>query len=180
MTYKFFFWINILCLSFKAGEDPIAIYHLNFQTQYNQFYLYDKGSAGKTDSKNFWTQDAFADKLAMEKGILGVGIYSYGHVKGELCILMKPPQAIAYDRYDHIVEGGLEIKSGVLQVLDCPNSKVELEVKVKPGKYRVRIYSSNLAGGDMDEVEGKDYYKIEIWPDENMERKVLKRYSDKK
>jgi hypothetical protein len=55
-----------------------------------------------------------------------------------------------------------------------------LEVKVKPGKYRVRIYSSNLAGGDMDEVEGKDYYKIEIWPDENMERKVLKRYSDKK
>ena len=178
--HKLLICINILCLSFKAGEDPIAIYHLNFQTEYNQFYLYDKGSPGKTGSESFWTPIAFADRLAMEKGILGVGIHNYGHVKGQLCLLKKESQAIEYDQYDHIVEGGVEVKSGVLQVLDCPNSKVELELIVKPGKYRVRIYSSNLAGGDIDEVEGNDYYKIEIWPDNNIERKVLKRYVDKK
>jgi len=73
------------------------------------------------------------------------------------------------------VEGGLEIRSGILQVQDCLSSEVELEVKVNPGKYRVRIYSLNLdsvAGND----EGDDHYKIEIWPDVNMERTILKQY----
>lgn len=58
--------------------------------------------------------------------------------------------------------------------MDCPNSSVELEVKVKPGNYRVRVYSSNL--DTVIDDDGDDYYKIEMWPDDNMERKVLKKY----
>jgi hypothetical protein len=51
---------------------------------------------------------------------------------------------------------------------------VELEMIVKPGAYRVRVYSSNLVSVEGD--EGDDYYKIEVWPDVQMERKVLKQY----
>jgi len=49
-------------------------------------------------------------------------------------------------KFDHIVEGGVEIKSGILQILDCPNSNVELEVKIKTGRYRIRVlkYAMNL------------------------------------
>jgi hypothetical protein len=81
---------------------------------------------------------------------------------------------VDYSQYDHIVEGGLNINSGILQVLDCPNSHVELEVKVTPGSYRVRIYSSNLASVEGD--AGDDYYLIEIWPDIYQVRTVLKQY----
>jgi len=151
-------------------------YSLNFQTQYNQFYLYDKGSPGETGSEDFWTAEAFSDRLAMKSGILGIGTQSYGHIKAELLILNKATQTTNYRQYDHVVEGGLEIKSGVLQVLDCPNSKVELAVNLRPGTYRVRVYSSGIVNTDMDESEGHDLYKIEIWPDRNIERKVLKRY----
>jgi hypothetical protein len=76
-------------------------------------------------------------------------------------------------RYDHIVEGGLALKSGILEILDCPSLSIELKIKIKPGFYRMRVYSSNLNSVIGD--EGEDYYKIEIWPD-TMERKVLKRY----
>lgn len=95
-------------------------------------------------------------------------------IQGELILLDSKNGNIEYSQYDHIVESGLNLKSGILQVLDCPNSNVELEIKVNPGKYRVRIYSLNLNSVVGD--SGDDYYKIEIWPDVNMERIVLKQY----
>ena len=62
--------------------------------------------------------------------------------------------------------------------MDCPNSDVQLKIHIKSGTYRARIYSSNLLNADIDEDEGNDYYKIEIWPDNDLERKVLKRFKD--
>jgi hypothetical protein len=44
--------------------------------------------------------------------------------------------------------------------MDCLNRVVELEIKVKPGNYRVRVYSSNLAS--VVDEDGDDFYKIEI------------------
>jgi hypothetical protein len=49
-----------------------------------------------------------------------------------------------------------------------------LEIELLPGFYRIRVYSSGLDTVIGD--EGEDFYKIEIWPDRNMERKVLKQY----
>ena len=150
-------------------------YPLNFYTSHCQFYIADKDSDRETGSDNFWTKDAFNDRLAIEDGILGVGIECYGPVKGELHLLSEPGNYIDMDQFDHIVEAGLDIRSGVIQILDCPTSTVELEVNVIPGRYRVRVYSSNLASVDGD--EGDDFYMIEIWPGSATERKVLKRYS---
>ena len=151
-------------------------YRLDFHTEYNQFYISDKTSVRATGSINFWTTAAYKDRLAKEEGILGVGTQSYGHIKGELDILNAANNKLDTNQYDHIVEGGIKVVSGVLQVLNCPISEIELEIKLKPGTYRVRVYSSNLTNVDIDEDEGNDQYKIEIWPDTNMERKVLKRY----
>lgn len=162
------------CNSFKK---PQTMKHkLNFITSYQQFYLADKSHQGTTGSDSFWTDESHNDRLAIEKGILGIGTESYGSIKGELAVLDKANDNVDYNLYDHIVEGGLEVKSGVLQVLDCPNNSLESEVKVTPGNYRVRIYSSNLSSVMDEDEDGNDYYKIEIWRDDNMERKVLKRY----
>ena len=149
-------------------------YPLDFYTQYSQFYICDKDSERDTSSNRFWTEEAFNDRLATEDGILGIGTECYGPVKAELHLLSEPRNYINLDQYDHIVEAGLEIKSGVMQILDCPNSSVELEVNLVAGSYRVRIYSINLLSVEGD--EGDDFYKIEIWPSLAMERKVLKRY----
>jgi hypothetical protein len=155
----------------------IMKYKFKFYTQYSQFYLTDKTSSGNTDSISFWTEDAHNDRLAIEDGVLGVGTQCYGHVKGELDLLDSANNKIDFNQYDHIVESGIELRSGILEVLDCPNSKVQLETKVNPGTYRVRVYSSNL--DSVIDDDGEDYYKIEIWPDTNIERKVLKRYLHK-
>lgn len=147
---------------------------LSFYTQYSQFYLTSDNGNSLAVGNN-WDSESYEDRLKQLNNFLVVFTQCYGNVKGELIVLEKPIAVIDYNKYDHIVEAGITVESGVLQVLDCPNSSIELEIKVKPGNYRVRVYSSNLASvlGD----DGDDYYKIEIWPDDNMERRVLKKYT---
>jgi len=154
----------------------IIQYKLDFYTEYNQFYISDKTSQRNTGSINFWTPEALTDRLAIEIGVMGVSTECYGHIKGELDVLDTANNLIDFNKYDHIVEGGIEIKSGELQVLDCPTSEIYLKIKLQPGTYRIRVYCSNLASAVLDEDEGDDYYKIEIWQSRDVERKVLKRY----
>jgi hypothetical protein len=150
-------------------------HHLEFYSSHHQFYIGDKSSDFATDSSNFRTQSAFDDRLAMEAGVLGIGTESYGSVKAELSILDAENITTDFEAYDHIVEAGIDVNSGILQVLNCPDSSVELELAIKPGRYRVRIYSTNLASVIDDDSE--DYYRVELWPSDTMERKVLKRYA---
>ena len=153
--------------------------NINFDTQHNQFYLADTKSSRRTDDINFWSTEAYEGRLAVGSGIVGVGTESYGNIKGEIEILDTPNTNIDYSKYDHIVEAGINIQSGELQILDCPNSRIELSLKVRPGKYRVRIYSSNLGSvkeTDLSSDTDNDYYRIEIWKSDDLDRKVLKQY----
>ncbi|HVT61886.1 MAG TPA: hypothetical protein VHD33_00150 [Legionellaceae bacterium] len=148
-------------------------FQFGFNTEYNQFYIADKASPKDTDNINFWTTEAYDNRMAIGDGILGIGTECYGYVRGQLNVLNAQINLINYSLYDHVVEGGIKLKSSILQILNCPYSTLEVEVKLSPDSYRVRVYSSNL-----NKVkEGKDYYKIEIWPDSNISSKVLKKYT---
>ena len=112
--------------------------------------------------------------MAVGNGILGVGVESYEAFKGTFFLLESKNDQIAYEQFDHIVEGSLKVQSRVLQLLDCPNLNIELKIAIHPGKHRARIYSSYLVS--VVEDDGDDYYKIELWPDDDLKRSVLKQY----
>lgn len=151
---------------------------LEFTTDYGHFYIADENAKGNTGSKNFWSDEAFADKLATEDGIIGVGIANdEGIVNCEFEILKSKSLIIDYSEFDHVVEASLNIYSGVLQVIDCPYSEIEIETKIENGEYRIRVYSLNLETA-YNENPG-DYYKIEMWKEAKSKRTVLKRYSEK-
>ncbi len=145
---------------------------LKFDTGHNQFYLTSDDMENLTSDAI--SHQAFDDRLGMVPNTTVVYTECYGPVKGELTIIESPPVSSNFSSYDHVVEGALSIGSGILKVVDCPFNTTELELKVNPGNYRVRVYSSNLASVVGD--EGNDYYKIEMWPSDDMERRVLKRY----
>jgi hypothetical protein len=149
-------------------------YPFAFYTSHCQFYIFDKGAPSETDLITMWTKEASDDRLITGKSILVAITECYGPVKGELYLLEHENSGLSLDEYDHIVEAGLEFKSGIIQILACPTNSVHLELSVSPGKYRVRIYSSNLASVIGD--DGDDFYRVEIWPDKTTERRVLKRY----
>ncbi len=153
--------------------------HFDFYTQYGQFYISsDEGKFLDGNSENINSMEdskkSLNERLIIEKNALVVFTQSYGQVKGEIEVLEKMSAELDYSKYDHVVEGGITVESGELQILSWPGNETELEMKIKPGKYRVRIYSSNFASVIDD--DGDDYYRIEIWPSDDMEKKVLKQY----
>ena len=167
-----FILLSIAGLAFTAK--PSGKYRLDFFTKHNQFYLCDSAYKSNTGSATFWTPEAYHDRLGVDYDILGIGIESYGHVKADLEILDSADPQSDFSQYDHVVEAGITIQSGLLQVLNFPDYKSYLKLIIKPGKYRVRVYSSGLSNVDPEADEGQDHYKITMWPDSRMERKVLK------
>lgn len=146
----------------------------NFSSSHHQFYICDKASPMRTGDDDFWTDEAFDAKLAVGEGILGVETASYSHCKGELIVLDRKHEKIDFTQYDHVVEAGLQVSSGILRILDCTGSEVQLQINMEPGAYRARIYSLNFAS--VVEDDGDDFYRIEVWPSKVAERTVLKHF----
>lgn len=150
-------------------------HQLDFYSDYGQFYIYDKDAPGDTSSDNFWSDDAFNEMLAVEDGVLGVSIKNdEGIVKCELEFLESKSEIIDFSEYDHVVEASIIIKSGILQILNCPDWYVELEKDVEIGEYRVRVFSNNLK--TVYDENPEDFYKIEIWKAPYSHRVVLKQF----
>lgn len=154
----------------------LTMHQIQFRTRYSQFYICDKDSPAATDSNDFWTEDAHESRLAVENGILGVSTETYSYVRASIKILPHRNEKTDLTNYDHVVEASLEIKSGVLQILDCPHSTIVLELPIRPDFYRVRIHSSCLDSVVDEDVEADDFYLIELWPEKPSARKVLKQY----
>lgn len=150
-------------------------YKLSIFTQYGQFYIVDKDASGDTGSQDFWNDEAFNDKLAIADGIIGISLANDDAIANfDIEILDSKMEQDNQSHYDHIVEGSLLIKSGKLQVVDCPNWQVELDLDVEPNWYRVRVSSLNLSKARQENPEDK--YYIRIWKEKFSERKVLKRW----
>jgi len=146
---------------------------IDFWTSHHQFYIVDKSSPFRADSDDFWSAQASEDKLAIEGGILGVGTECYGHVNGDIHTLDTAPTEEDLSTYDHVVEGSLILPSGILQVFACLDKIPIIELELPPVTYRVRVYSSNLSSVDGD--SGDDYYRVRIWPEVYVQRRVLRR-----
>jgi hypothetical protein len=150
--------------------------HIDFRTFYNQFYITsDNGIKALIDLE--WTDKAYEDRIGAYENMIVVYPESYGHIMGELHLLDAKNTADNLEEYDHVIEGGLNVESGQIQILDCPTSTVQMKFTVKPGLYTVRICFSNMNGYDSDEEENNDRCKIEIWPsDLYIKSHVLKRF----
>ena len=140
---------------------------------HHQFYIEDAQAPGDTGDPSFWTREASEDALATIQGTLGIGTGSYATVQVTTEIHDTEPP-VQLDDWDHVTEAGLEITSGVLQVIGCLEDAGE-EFTVAPGSYRVRCCHANLAGS-AEFGEGEDWYLVQVWPSEDGSRQVLKRW----
>ena len=151
------------------------IHNLSIFTQYGQFYIADKDASVDTGSQEFWNSQAFDDRLAIGDGILGVSLENDDALANiEVELLHSKREEKDLSKFDHIVEGSLLIKSGKLQILDCPNFQVELELNVEPDWYKVKVSFTNLAKAYQENPEDK--YFIKIWRESYSPSMVIKRW----
>jgi hypothetical protein len=154
----------------------MAVYPLDFFSEYYQFYILDSKTTAATDAPDFWCPDAEPRRLAIGEGLLGVTIGTYGKVKGELRILTQKPDLDT--SAEHVVEVSMRLPSGILEVRDCTGYEIQLAIPLPKTTYRLRISSHNL--GSIENDEGKDFYIVEIWKSRFSKPTILKDFAKNK
>jgi hypothetical protein len=143
---------------------------------YRQFYLYDADSKGDTGSPEFWTEEALASRLPTQPGVVGVATDTYGEVPVTIEVLGSEPQ-VSLEPWDHVAETSLLLSGGRLLVAGCPDMPTDVTLSLTPGRYRLRVYSAGLTDDPNDLEYNGDNYLIQLWPSEDQDRVVLKRFA---
>lgn len=146
-----------------------------------QFYVGDSRFDGDTASPDFWSEEAFARRLAISPpSLLGIAT----NREFDLPVIVKVHKMPPEDRddlgtWDHIVEASLEVPSGRAAIDGCLSYRPEASplcraddpvsphISVWPGTYRVRICTAALGTEE-------DHYRITLWPAPYGEPSVLR------
>jgi hypothetical protein len=150
--------------------------HVTPYAGYTQFYLNSDPKHTGSDDPEFWSKEAYRERLALAPFTLAVGTDTYGKVPVDIEILDSPSQ-LQFDDWDHVVDGSIDIPSGILEVSGCPDSETLARIEVVPGIYVARVFCRGLSEfpDDGGSYNG-DSYLIQLWRGEHTKRTVLKRF----
>lgn len=143
-------------------------YNFEIFADYFQFHLFDEKY-----NPNFgdaWTEFATKNLLASTEEGIAIGTRRNMDVKVIIKILDSPP-SIKENNKDSIFqinESDILILSKKLVVIGCTDYLPEAKrIELENGIYRVRIYYCDLDKISEDELDGNDYYEVEIWKTNN-------------
>jgi hypothetical protein len=155
-------------------EDLVTVY-----VDHHQFNLVDgafDGPWGEWENEN-WAMD----KFGTNPGLVTVFTERAAGLVPVFVETFKKRPDIQINRWCHIVECPLELKSGLLIVAGEDNWLVnEFNVgrkafDLEPGSYRVLVLYGAIDSSRYDYQDGADYYSVKIWPCDSTISKVLKR-----
>jgi len=130
-----------------------------------QFYLQDE-SCPNDDPGGLWTREALDRLLAVGSGIVMVGTVRNMTVPVTIEIRETEPDD-DLNKWDQVNECLLDVPSGRIVVAGCTDYFPDAaRITVSPGSYRVRLYYGNLDALSEDGLEGRDVYRVAIWPDD--------------
>ncbi|GAA3596164.1 hypothetical protein Q4Q39_07960 [Flavivirga amylovorans] len=143
-------------------------YKLEIFADYFQFHLHDEKY--NPNFGNAWTEFTTKNLLAITDEGIAVGTRRNMDVKVLIKILDSEPvpKNNNKDSIFQINESDLLIISKKLVVMGCTEYFPEAKrIELENGIYRVRIYYCDLDKISKDELDGDDYYEIEIWKTNN-------------
>jgi hypothetical protein len=155
----------------------LAVRKVWLYASHHQFYVMDSDPDGDTGERSFWSEQACRNELATTDGIIGIGTASYGTVEVIVQVHDEKPPGNP-EPWDHVTEAGLNVSSGTLRVVGCPEL-VGPDFEVTPDHYRVRCCHANRAGSVHNGGKGQDWYLIQVWPDQPSPACVLKSWRGK-
>ena len=150
--------------------------HVTPYAGYNQFYLISDPKHVGSDDPDFWSKEAYRERLAVAPFTLTIGTDTYGKVPVDIDVLESPSQ-LSLDDWEHVVEASIDISSGTLEVSGCPDSEPLARLEMPQGIYVARVFCRGLSEfpDDGGSYNG-DSYLIHLWRGEHKGRTVLKRF----
>lgn len=177
--YKFlplFVTSQILMLNISA-ESHMQKYIFHVFADYHLVFIQDEiAYKNEVDITDGITEQSCKDMLVLEKGTICIMPVRNMTVPIELEIATGPP-SYNLAEWDQVVECGIDIPSGkVLIYGGTDDVSVSPRVTLSPGNYKARIYYGGLNTLNSNGTEGKDIYKIVLWPGKSSEIQFIKKY----
>jgi hypothetical protein len=154
-----------------TGGEPMPRYRLRVFPDYHQFYLHD-GEVDPGDFEEMWTEGSLRRRLFIAPGILAILTARNVTVPVEIEVPRAAPND-DFSRWDAVIESGILVPSGSLFVSAVTSESAD-QIDLAPGCYLARIYYGGLETVTSD-LDGKDHYKVVLWPAFQHRIRVLKR-----
>jgi hypothetical protein len=127
-----------------------------------QFYIQDENA--DVEWSDSWTPEAISRMLAIAPGMVMIGTARNTTVPVTLEIHSLEPdlETIGWDR---IVDCDLAVVSDRIVVAGCTDYLPDAaRIAVATGHYRVRVSYAGLEELSEDGLDGKDRYRVQLWP----------------
>lgn len=144
-------------------------HQLEIAVDYHQFYLWDGGTDPQAPTD--YTDEDCRRRVKVADNVLVVQPIRNGDVPCELFVEASDP-GWNPEPWQHVVECSLSLPTGHLQVEECTGSTV-LDLELQPGTYATRILFGGLREEDYDGTEGTDFYRVQLWPEDEHPLKVV-------
>jgi hypothetical protein len=150
----------------------MEIHEFNLFADYYEFYLQDESAEGNLSDS--WTDLAIQRMLALAPGTIGVGTVRNTTVPVVVEVSKSEPME-DISPWDHVNECSIDLPSGQIVVAGCTDYFPDAaRIKVSPGCYRARLFYGDLDTLSKDGLDGKDHYKVALWPALSGEAVVIK------
>jgi hypothetical protein len=144
------------------------------RVDHGQFIACDPAAELDIDS---YGETASREGLAMWAGNGGITVFAASHwTDTKLTVRLVPERpSFAEHEWDHLVEGGLVIKSGRLQVYGPEDSGInEASISLPSDSYSLVVCGRDFDSTNEHGDEGHDHYMLVLWPGPPLDRRVLK------
>jgi hypothetical protein len=141
---------------------------------YFQFYIQDRQSVDDLQGNHY---EMLKNGFGCGEGIILVSVSSeYSQIPITVEFDHNAPEPHDFAKWDRVIECSLAIQSEDIVFVGCPggpDTDCFCALETGPGHYRLRIY---YGGQDTLQLDGEtnDYYRVQIWPGEQQDSRVLK------
>jgi hypothetical protein len=149
------------------------VHDLRIFADYHQFYIWDAGTNPLAPVD--YTDDDLRNMVKVAPHVV---------VIEPMRNMMVPVLIEVHDTdpgwdplsWDHAVECSVDLPTGHLQVHECTGS-AQLDLRLPPGTYRVRVLFAGLDSLSASGLEGDDRYVALLWPGDTQPLRVLKLFT---
>lgn len=151
-------------------------FHYRVFVDHRQFLLLDDAlpdevGASRTEvwAKYYdydWDETAFRQRLAVNRRLLAIGTERSLTVPLIVEVRNDEPRQ-DHGRWSYIIDAGIEISSGRLELIGCCGTPPEGDPAIIPlpaGDYAVRVYQGALDSAGPGGLSGRDRYRMVLRP----------------
>lgn len=137
---------------------------------YHQFYVQDGGVS--PDAPTVWSEEDVARRVKVAANVVVVCPVRNMSVPVEVEVATAEP-SVDLGAFDHVAQCSLSLPTGYLQLHECTGGEL-LRLSVAPGTYSVLVLFSALGSLDESGLEGRDSYRVVLWPGDDRPLSVVK------